>query len=150
MKLDTQKRLAACVLKCSPKHISFDTSKLSEIKEAITKADIRSLIKSGIIKGKSVRGVSRGRTRHNISQKRKGRRFGFGTRKGTPTSRLSRKERWIQKIRIQRKVIARMKKEKQISNKSYRVLYKKAKGGIFRNKSHLMLYIDEHHIVEKK
>jgi len=150
MKLDTQKRLAASVLKRSAKHIYFDTSKLSDIKEAITKADIRSLIKSGVIKGTPVRGISKGRIRHRLSQKRKGRRSGFGSRKGTPNSRMSKKSRWIQKIRVQRKILAELKEEKQISNTNYRLLYRKAKGGVFRNKSHLVLYIDEHLMREKK
>jgi large subunit ribosomal protein L19e len=150
MKLDAQKRLAASVLKRSPKHISFDTDKLNEIKEAITKADIRSLIKSGLIKVEPVRGGSRGRIRHRLSQKRKGRRSGFGSRKGTPNSRMSKKSRWIRKIRVQRKILAKLKEEKQISNKNYRVLYRKAKGGFFRNKSHLALYIDERRMREKK
>ena len=150
MKLDTQKRLAASVLKCSSKHIYLDTSKLSDIKEAITKADIRSLIKSGVIKAEPKRGISKGRIRHKLSQKRKGRRSGFGSRKGTPLARLSKKSRWMQKIRIQRKMLAKLKEEKQITSRNYRILYKKAKGGVFRNKSHLVLYIDEHFMREKK
>ena len=44
MMLKPQKRIAAQVLKCSPKKIVFDTEKLSEIKEAITKQDIKTLI----------------------------------------------------------------------------------------------------------
>jgi len=150
MKLDTQKRLAASVLKCSPKHISFDTTKLSEIKEAITKADIRSLIKSGLIKVEPLRGISRYRIRFRLGQKRKGRRSGFGSRKGSPNSRLSKKSRWIQKIRVQRKILAKLKDEQLIDNKSYRLLYRKAKGAFFRNKNHLMLYIEEHNMRVKK
>jgi len=44
MKLNLQKRLAAQILKCSEKRIQLDTTRLSDIKEAITKADIKSLI----------------------------------------------------------------------------------------------------------
>ena len=48
--MKTQKRLAAYILKCSPKKVKFDETKLEEIKEAITKADIRGLIAQGIIR----------------------------------------------------------------------------------------------------
>jgi len=41
MKLDKKKRLAAAVLQCSEKRVVFNTERLSEIKEAITKYDIK-------------------------------------------------------------------------------------------------------------
>ena len=45
MQLKIQKRLAAQILKTSKNNIQLDSSRLEEIKEAITKADIKSLIK---------------------------------------------------------------------------------------------------------
>ena len=44
MELKIQKRLAAQILKCSQHKIVFDNSKLKDIKEAITKVDIKTLI----------------------------------------------------------------------------------------------------------
>ncbi|MBI2419008.1 MAG: hypothetical protein HYV28_14135, partial [Ignavibacteriales bacterium] len=49
--------------------------RLDEIKEAITKIDIRNLINQGIIKGKPYVGTSRFRARKRLIQKRKGRRY---------------------------------------------------------------------------
>ena len=49
MKLDNQKRLAAQILKCSKKRVKFDPDRSSDIKESITKADIRNLIKEEAI-----------------------------------------------------------------------------------------------------
>ena len=49
MKVNNQKRLAAQLLKCSEKRIRFDPDKLSDIKEAITKIDIRGLINDKVI-----------------------------------------------------------------------------------------------------
>jgi large subunit ribosomal protein L19e len=58
MNLKVQKRIAAEILKCSPKRVTFDTESLDEIKEAITKEDLRGLISSGAIAKKSAKGVS--------------------------------------------------------------------------------------------
>ena len=81
MKLHVQKRLAADVLNCSSKRIWLDPNSLSEIKEAITKRDIKSLIEQGLIKKKRIKGVSRFRARKILVQKRKGKQKGQGSRK---------------------------------------------------------------------
>ena len=44
MQLKIQKRLASQILKSSQKRIVFDTTRLEDIKEAITKVDIKALI----------------------------------------------------------------------------------------------------------
>ena len=73
MKLRIQKRLAAQILKCSEKRILFDSSRLDEIKEAITKADIRGLIAIKAITKKPVKGISKVRVRKRKRQRSKGR-----------------------------------------------------------------------------
>src|SRR3989344_9238947 len=103
MELKIQKRLAAQILKCSPKRILFDQNRLDEIKESITKADLKSLIKDRAIIRKPVKGISRVRIRRRKVQKRKGRQKGPGSRKGKRTARLSKKREWINIIRIKRK-----------------------------------------------
>ena len=45
----TQKRLAGSIVKCSPSKIWLDPNELEEIKEAITRIDIKILIKKRII-----------------------------------------------------------------------------------------------------
>ena len=59
MKLNVQKRVAAGVLKCSPKRVVFDSDRLDEIKEAITKSDLRGLISDRAIVKKSIKGTSK-------------------------------------------------------------------------------------------
>ena len=49
MQIKIQKRLAAQVLKCSESNVRLDPNRLEEIKEAITKADIKSLVKDKAI-----------------------------------------------------------------------------------------------------
>ena len=84
-----QRRLAASVLGCSGKRVWMDPAKAQQIKEAVTKTDIRSLIAQGVIQKRRVKGISRGRIRENMLQKRKGRRRGVGHRKARqPRQRL--------------------------------------------------------------
>ena|SRR3989338_1626731 len=144
MMLKTQKRIAAQILKCSPKKVAFDTSKLADIKEAITKHDIKTLITDGSIKRLRPNEQSRFRARKRALQRSKGRQRGEGTRKGTPNARVASKTRWIGKIRLQRDTLAKLRESSQITKQAYRTLYLKAKGGFFRSKRHLELYITEH------
>jgi large subunit ribosomal protein L19e len=143
MKVDNQKKLAAQVLKCSKKRITFDSDRLSDIKEAITKADIRGLIKDNAIKKSHSKGVSRGRARKVLVQKRKGKQKGSASKKGSRNARLPRKREWINKVRSQRILIKMLKEKKIIDDKLYRELYLKSKGGFFRSKRHIKIYLEE-------
>ena len=150
MKLNLQKRLAAQILKCSEKKIQFDNTRLADIKEAITKADIKSLIFEKVIKKKPTKNTSKYRARKKAIQKRKGRQRGHGSRKGSLSARFPKKRVWINKIRLQRKFLKELKDKKMITPSIYQQLYMKAKGGFFRNKKHIKLYLEEHHLVKKK
>ena len=143
MQLKIQKRLAAQLLKASQNDIWLDSTRLDEIKEAITKADIKSLIKDKAIKKKKIRGISRYRIRKIKQQKSKGRRRGSGSMKGGKMARLSKKRRWINHIRIQRSFLKNLIDKNVIDKSSYRSLYMKSKGGFFRSKRHIKLYIEE-------
>lgn len=149
MKLDNQKRLAAKILKCSKNRIVFDTENLEDIKESITKADIKSLISGKAIKKKQIKGSSKSRIRKNKIQKRKGRRKGYGSRKGKVTARLSSKEKWMNAIRLQRRFLKELRDKEIINKKDYRDLYMKSKGGFFRSKNHIKLFIEEHNLAKK-
>lgn len=143
MKLSTQKRLAAHVLKVGQSRVWIDPEFIDEASLAITKADIRRLIDEGAIQAKRKQGVSRGRIRYRIQQKRKGQRKGPGRKKGKATAKLSKKQRWSMKIRPMRKELRKLRDEGRISPKTYRELYLKAKGNAFRNTAHLRTYITE-------
>ncbi|MFP4423707.1 MAG: 50S ribosomal protein L19e [Candidatus Woesearchaeota archaeon] len=143
MNLRNQKRLAAQLLKCSESNVVFDSSRLDEIKESITKIDLRNLIKShGIWKATEV-GPSRVRARKFAEQKRKGRRKGQGSRKGRNTARLPRKEDWMNRIRKQRALLKELREKGVLSAEEYRKLYNNAKGGFFRSLRHLKMYIND-------
>jgi len=78
-----QKRLAAYVLDCGTNRVRFDEAKLTEIKEAITKADMARLVKNGVVYKAHDTGCSRVRAEKRRLQRQKGRRKGAGTRSGT-------------------------------------------------------------------
>ncbi len=143
MKLKVQRRIAASLLKCSPKRVVFDTDRLEEIKEAITKADLRGLINDNAIAKKSKKGISRGRAREKHAQKKQGRLKGMGSRKGTKKARSPKKRNWMNKVRSQREHIRKMKDSALIEQKAYRSLYSKIKGGFFRSKRHIDLYVKD-------
>jgi large subunit ribosomal protein L19e len=150
MKLKIQRRLAAGLLKCSENRIVFDNTRLEDIKEAITKADIKSLIANKIISKKPLVGVSRVRARERKKQKRKGKRRGLGSRKGKKTARLPKKKAWIIKIRVQRGFIRLLRDKGVITIKGYHELYSKAKGGFFRSKRHIKMYMEERGLAKNK
>lgn len=150
MNLQVQKRLAAQILKCSPKRIVFDEHSLEDIKEAITKRDIKSLIADKIIQSKPARGISKASTRKNKNQKRKGLQKGQGSRKGKPTARVSKKENWMNKIRVQRTFLKNLKEKQLIDNKTFTTIMARAKGGFFRNRKHLKGYLEENKLFKKQ
>ena len=148
MILTVQKRLAAGILKCSPKRVTFDGEKLAEIKEAITKVDLRSLIEQGLISKAPERGIARGRTRFAHGQRRKDRRKGHGSRKGKAGARTVRKTAWVNKVRLQRRYLQSLRTGKVVGQVEFVELYKKIKGGFFRSKRHMELYLTERGIVK--
>ena len=150
MDLRLQKRLAGQVLKTSSKHIKIDPTAAADVKEAITKADIRSLVSKGAIIAEPITSISRGRIRKAKLQRSKGRRRGQGSRKGKFGARLAGKTDWINRIRTQRSFLKELKDKKIIANITFYELYAKSKGGFFRSKRHIKLYIDEHHLSIKK
>ncbi|RMF55290.1 50S ribosomal protein L19e [Candidatus Woesearchaeota archaeon] len=149
MRLKSQRKLAAQILKCAEKRVVFDTERIEDIKEAITKADIRGLIHDKVITAKPAKGVSRVRAKKRQIQKRKGKRTGKGSRKGGKKARNPKKKTWMNRIRIQRKFLQELRDKKMITSKDYRSLYQKAKGGFFRSKRHVKLFITEKGLMRK-
>ncbi len=154
MKLVTQRRIAAGVMKCGEHRVWFDPQRLEEIKQAITRNDISHLINDFAIQKRPSHGISHSRFRKRLMQKRKGRQRGMGSRKGKKGARLSRKKEWTSRMRIQRAFLRHLRNTKIISPTLYHILYKKSKGGFFRSKRHIQYYLEEHkaitHETEKK
>jgi len=139
--LANQKRLAAQVLKVGEGRVWIDPEATEEIAAAITREDIRGLIDEGLIKKKQKKGVSRGRARVRAIQKSLGRRRGPGSRKGAKGARRGKKQLWIIKIRALRRRLKELRSGGYVDKTTYRGLYNKAKGGEFRNVTHLNDYL---------
>ena len=149
MTLKNQKRISAQLLGAGVSRVWFDPNRLNEIKEAITKADIRALIRDLAIQAKPKTGISRFRARKRMLQKSKGRRKGAGSRKGKRSSRAPRKIGWIISIRAQRQLLRHLKEKKAITQATYRLMYKKTKSGLFRSIRHIKLYLEENNLLLK-
>ncbi|HTT17214.1 MAG TPA: 50S ribosomal protein L19e [Thermoplasmata archaeon] len=137
--LANQRRLAAALLRCGEGRVWIDPASQEELEDAVTRADIRSAIKSGVIRRKPVRGTSRGRARRHAAEVARGRHAGPGSRRGTPSARLPRKDRWMRRIRAQRQLLRELRDGKKIPVAVYREFYRRAKGGMFRSRSHLLV-----------
>jgi large subunit ribosomal protein L19e len=148
MNLRTKRRIAKSLFDVGNRRIWIDPDKSKEVKEAITKRDIKGLIKKGIIFIKQEKGQSRFRSRENRIQLIKGRRKGIGSRKGTSNARLSKKLQWMIRIRNQKEFLRNLKAKSLISRKIYRLLYRKAKGGFFRSKRHIEIYLNERKLMQ--
>ena len=97
--LRNQRRMAASILKCGVNRIWMDHDRIDEIAKAVTKDDIRVLIRGKAIKSRQEEGISRGRKKFNTKQKKKGRRRGQGSRKGAKYARFPRKNQWMRTLK---------------------------------------------------
>ncbi len=149
MDLSIQKRLAAEVLGVGESRIWIDPTRIEDVEGAVTKEEIRRLIKEGVIRVKPAKGNSRARWRERHEKRKKGRRRGPGKRKGAKTARLSKKEAWMNTIRKIRRYLRYLRDHGMIDRRTYRRLYMLAKGGTFRSLSSLKTYMKEQGLLKK-
>ena len=147
--LKNQKKLAAEAASVGIDRVRLVPERISEIKDAITKADIRTLIKSGAIIISSVHTPSRVRARERQRQKKKGRHRGSGLKKGAKGARAPSKLTWMRKIRLLRSTLKSLREDKKINHETYRELYRKAKGGFFRDRGHLLFYLEQNKLTKQ-
>ena len=144
-----QRRMAMELLKCGKARVWIDPKQIDEVSEAVTKKDIRRLISYRVIQVHPRRGVSRGRARARTVKKLKGRRRGPGSRKGAKYARTPRKRGWILKIRPIREELRRLREEGKLDQATYRAYYKKARGGMFHSRNHLLSQLQASGIIKE-
>jgi large subunit ribosomal protein L19e len=146
MDMGSQKRIAARIMKCGVSRVRIKPSE--EVEEALTREDIRGLIQKGQIWSVQKKGTSKFASKKKLEQKGKGRMRGPGRRKGTKGARKNDKTKWIEKVRPLRRLLAELREGGQIERQDYGILYKRVKGGFFRNRKHLLYYLREHDMLK--
>jgi len=149
MSLKAQKRMAAQILKCGENRVYFDPYLIEDIRMAITREDIRNLVKEGVILKKYEQGISKHRKNVRHERKKKGRARGLGKRKGKKTARTPKKQVWMRKIRPQRRDLKKLRDRKLITTATYRKLYKNAKGGMFHSVAQMHRHIKEKELMKR-
>lgn len=139
--VNIQKKLAGKVLKTGISRVWLNPEKMKDIDNAITRWDIRKLIKKGDIKALP--------EKIKVKSSIKKRKRGPGSRKGKKYSIVPRKRRWMSTVRPQRKMLKELKALDQLDNANYRKLYNLVKGGVFRSRAHLHLYIEQKNMLKK-
>lgn len=139
------RRLASEVLGVGESRIWIDPARLDDVASAISKDDVRRLIKDGVIRARPPSTPSRGRHRIRMARKKRGR--GSGSKKGP---RVDKKELWIARVRAQRRYLKALKERGLIEKRDFWRVYRMVKGGMFRSLSHLKLYLEEHKLVKVK
>lgn len=124
--LNKRKELACRVFGVGKSKILFDITRLSEIKEAITKQDIRDLYASGAISIKETRGR---KTKVKRTTKR-----GPGKIKWVIGNK---KRKYIIMVRKLRKYINELRIQGKLNKVQYKDLRKKIKARAFKDKFHL-------------
>ena len=137
--LANQRRLAAALLKCGEGRVWIDPASQDELSDAVTRSDLRAAIKAGVVRKKAIQGTSRVRARRHADELAKGRHAGPGSRRGHPRARLPKKDRWMRRIRAQRSLLKELRDGKKIGADVYREFYRRAKGGMFRSRAHLVV-----------
>jgi len=135
--LKNQKRMASEILKCGLHRVHIDPDAIEDVSEAVTRQDVRSLIKDKAITKKQIRGISTGRLKKLREQKSKRKRKGHGSRKGRKGARTPKKRGWIRTIRPLRDELRTMRENGTLTPTLYRKYYMKAKGGVYRSRAHL-------------
>ena len=125
MNLKKKKQLAARTLGVGIARISFRNDRIDEIKEAITKQDIRDLVSGNAI---IVNGI-KGRKSH---VKRKSRGMGR-----TKKKIRNRKQTYVKLTRKLRNYLKEIKKQNRLTKEEYRRIRKQIKSKMFRSKSHM-------------
>lgn len=148
--LSNQKRIASKVLDCGVHRVWMDPEASEDIAVAITREDIRGLIANGTIKAVDAKGVSRGRARVRDAKRKYGHRKGHGSRKGKKGARNPKKEQWIKKIRALRKRLKELRADGSLDKTAYCKLYRKAKGGEYRNLAHLNSHLESQKLIKRE
>jgi len=134
--------MAAQLMKVGENKVRFNPERLEDVSEALTREDVRALIKSGAVSHIPKKGNSSARIKERLEKKATGKRRGHGSRKGSAKTRIGSKSRWISKIRAIRDEIKKMREDGAIDSSQYRQIYRQAKGNLFHSRRHVREHVE--------
>lgn len=132
MNLGKKKTLASKALKVGKERVVFLQTRLNDIKEAITKQDIKDLKKEGAIVVQNIKG-----SKKNL--KRKTRRSTGNVRKKVN----KRKQEYVVMTRKLRRIVVAMKSRGEISQEEAKDIRNKIRNRVFKTSAHLKKYVEE-------
>lgn len=132
--LSTIKRLASDMLGVGENKIRLKPEEIGRAESALTREDVRALIKDKIIYVKTEPGFRR-------VKKRK--RKHAGSRRGSMNARTPEKEKWMMNVRAQRKYLAQLVSAGNLDRKEKRHIYLRVKGGSFKGKKAMLMYLKD-------
>lgn len=126
MNLEKKRHLAARALGVGVNRIRFNNERLADVKEAITKQDIRDLMADGALSVREVKGRSSGR----LERPRR--------RAGSVRVHVKKtKTTYVNFIRKTRAYLAELRKQETINSEHFKTLRKELKGRHINSKTHL-------------
>jgi large subunit ribosomal protein L19e len=149
-KLNSQRRLAAQILKVGQNRVWIDPERTDDVEGAITRDDVKKLIHEKVITALQEKGVSRARAKAVQGKKRRGRRKGPGSHGGSGYAKISKKEAWMSKIRSLRKRLRELKASRVIAETTYSQVYRMAGSGRFESVADLERYLNAHDLWRKR
>lgn len=132
MNLNKKKLLAAKSMNVGKGRIKFVEERLDEVKEALTKQDIKDLVKDGAIQIKEIKG------RKKVEQRKRKRGVGKIKKKLKPG-----KKGYVIMTRKLRSYLSEMNNQGKVSKEEKNEIRKKIKNRAFKSKAHLKQYIGE-------
>jgi large subunit ribosomal protein L19e len=142
MNLSSKKAVAAKLLKVGTTRVRFHNDSLDRVSDAVTRDDIRKLIRAGDIWAVQKRGISRGRKKVS-KEKRSKRGRGPGSKSGKDTTRTPPKRAWVNQVRHLRGYLKMLKKRGELAPQEFKRFYTKVKGGDVRTLRRLKELIAE-------
>lgn len=139
MKLENKKALIARTLNVGKSRVVLNLSRLTELKEAITKQDVKDLLSDGAITVKEVKG------RKKVVKRKTRRRLGSIKQKVN-----KRKQTYVKLTRKLRTHLKILKDQEKISKDSVRDLRKQIRASEFRSLAHLKERIKEQDLFIKE
>jgi len=131
MNLKNKKELASKIFKVGKARIAFVNERLDEIKEAITKEEIRGLKEAGAITIKPIKG-----RKTNVKRRNK---------RGTGKIKLkvnTRKQDYVKITRKLRGHVAKLKKQGNLTTEEAKEIRKRIRNRAFKSKANLKNYIE--------